>query len=702
MTLRVIAVCLSLASTLPAIADEMPAGHAGHDHLGRVAFANSCSAAVQEDFTRAVAMLHSFWYSAAEPAFRGVLAKDPACAIATWGIAAILMNNPLAGAGAGPREAERAQAALEQGRRIGAATQRERDYIEAVGAYYRDFTTQPESARQLHRAAAFAALAARYPDDDEAQIFAALYLAGTQSQSEQTFAAYRRAAAVLEPMFARYPDHPGVAHYLIHAYDAPPLAAEGQTAARRYAAIAPDAPHALHMPSHIFTRIGAWPDSVATNRRAYEAAILGGEPGEAYHASDYAVYADLQMAHDADAARDMANAFSVKAAGVPTQTIAYSAASMPARYALEREDWQAAAALPPPATGPAFTAAITWFARALGAARIGDVRAAELAIVELAAGKAALLAAGNAYWAREVDVQQRTATAWAALAQGRTAEALELMRAAADLEDANEKHIVTPGRVLPARELLGDMLLEAAQPAAALQEYQASQVREPHRFRGYSGAARAADAAGRSGVGGTALRPVAGTHGRRRQRPPGGCPRAGLRREVARRPNLRHLPPAPAAAGPATATALRGSAGPPRAASAMRPALLSSRPGSLQRVTGPAMRRNAVAPAAAPPADPSRPRAHRPAPPGSAPGRAMPRAAPAQGRAPPRSCRTHPPALPRTAPARRAKAAAARPGSPPPGTAPGSALPAPPRHPRSVPAPARPADHRPCCGAAPN
>ncbi len=496
MPLRMLAVCLSLACTIPATAHDLPVGNAGHDHLGKVAFANSCSGAVQEDFTRAVAMLHSFWYSAAEPAFRDVLAKDPACAVATWGIAAILMNNPLAGAGAGPREAERAQAALEQGRRIGAATPRERDYIEAVGAYYRDFTTQPEAARQLRRAEAFAALAARYPDDDEAQIFAALYLAGTQSQAEQTFAAYRKAASVLEPMFARYPDHPGVAHYLIHSYDAPPLAAEGQTAARRYAAIAPDAPHALHMPSHIFTRVGAWPESVATNRRAYQAAIQGGEPGEAYHASDYAVYADLQMAHDAEAASDMANAFRVKAAGVPTQPIAYSSAAMPARYALERGDWRGAAALAPPTAGPAFTAAITWFARALGAARTGDVDAARAATAELATRQAALAAEGNHYWAREVDVQQRAATAWTVFAEGRPAEALDLMRRAADLEDANEKHIVTPGRVLPARELLGDMLLEARQPAAALREYEASRAREPNRFRGYAGAARAAEAAG--------------------------------------------------------------------------------------------------------------------------------------------------------------------------------------------------------------
>ena len=498
MALRILAASLTLLLATPAMAQDGHAGHAGHerpDKLGKVAFANSCAAAVHEGLARAVAMLHSFWYSAAEPAFRDVLVQDPACGVATWGIAAILMNNPLAGVGAGPREAERAQAALEQGRRIGAGTQRERDYIEAVGAYYRDFATRPEQARQQSRAEAFTALAARYPDDDEAQIFSALYLAGTQSQAEQTFAAYRKAAAILEPMSVRYPDHPGVAHYLIHVYDAPPLAAEGQTAARRYAAIAPDAPHALHMPSHIFTRVGAWQESLATNRRAYQAAIHGGELGEAYHASDYAVYADLQMARDADAARDMANAFDIKVGAPPSFIVAYPSAAMPARYALERGDWQAAANLALPNAGPPYTEAITWYARALGAARTGDVAAAETATAEVAARQKALVEAGNAYWAREVAVQQRAATAWTVFARGQTDEALKLMRQAADLEDANEKHIVTPGRVLPARELLGDMLLEASQPMAALREYEVSQAREPNRFRGCYGAARAAEEA---------------------------------------------------------------------------------------------------------------------------------------------------------------------------------------------------------------
>ncbi|MFZ4406819.1 MAG: hypothetical protein ACOYOH_05745 [Paracraurococcus sp.] len=441
-------------------------------------------------------MLHSFWYSAAEETFQAVLARDPGCAVATWGIAAILMNNPLAGAGATPKGAEQAQAAIDQGRAIGAKTQRERDYIEAVAAYYQDFAVRPERERQASRSKAFEALAARYPEDDEAQIFSALYIAGTQSQADQTYGAYARSAAILAREAAKYPDHPGISHYLIHVYDAPPLAAQGLPSARRYSDLAPDAPHALHMPSHIFTRVGAWAESAATNERSFHSAMRGNEQPEAYHATDYAVYADLQLARDAAALGLMERAFTVKVPANAGQVVAYPTAAMPARYAMERGDWNAAAQLIPPAGGTPFTQALSWFAKAVGAARSGQPALAEQAAAELATRQRALTAAGNVYWAKEVEIQQRTAMAWIAFAGKNTAMGLRLMREAADLEDRNEKHIVTPGRILPARELLGDMLLEAGQPAAALDEYEASQQREPNRFRGYAGAARAAAMAG--------------------------------------------------------------------------------------------------------------------------------------------------------------------------------------------------------------
>jgi tetratricopeptide (TPR) repeat protein len=248
------------------------------------------------------------------------------------------------------------------------------------------------------------------------------------------------------------------------------------------------------MPSHIFTRVGAWEDSAATNARSYEVALKGGEFPEASHASDYAVYAYLQLARDAAARRAMEDAFKVEVKAAAA--VAYASAAMPARYAVERGDWRAAKELAPPTAKVPYTEAIIWFARALGAARTGDVAAAEQDAAELAAKHTALVDAGNVYWAKEVEVQQLAAGGWIAFAKGQKEEALKLMRDAADLEDRNEKHIVTPGRILPARELLGDMLMEAGQPALALKEYEASQQREPNRFRGTYGAARAAETAG--------------------------------------------------------------------------------------------------------------------------------------------------------------------------------------------------------------
>jgi predicted Zn-dependent protease len=484
---------VAAAAIAPAVAhDETEGGVV----VGKVEFANSCSPDVQPDLQRAIAMLHSFWYGAGEQAFRAVLAKDPGCVIADWGIASLLMQNPLAGVGSPPQWAARAQAALDEADRVGARTQRENDYIEAVGAYYKDFDQHTERERQAARAKAYEALAARYPDDDEAQIFSALYIAGTQSQADQNYTAYRRAQAILNEQFARHPDHPGVAHYLIHVYDAPPLARDGLPAAMCYADIAPAAAHALHMPSHIFTRVGAWEQSAATNTRSFEAALRNGEKSEAYHASDYLVYADLQLGRDAAAQAALQAVMQVTVSPPVPAATPYAKAAMPARIALERNDWRAAAALTPQPDGLPYTEALTYFARAIGAARSDDPAAAEQAAAELAARQKALAAANNTYWAGEVENQARIANAWAAFARHDTDRALALMRQAADQEDKIEKHIVSPGRLLPARELLADMLLEAGQPAAALAEYEASRTRDPNRFRGYDGAARAAEAAG--------------------------------------------------------------------------------------------------------------------------------------------------------------------------------------------------------------
>jgi tetratricopeptide (TPR) repeat protein len=466
------------------------------DKLGKVEFANSCSPAVQEKLQRGVAMLHSFYYSATQKAFEEVAAEDNSCAIAAWGYASIHMSNPLQGIGASPKSAELAQAAIDKGRKMGAKTQRERDYLEAVAAYYEDFANRPERARQLARAKAYEALATKYPDDDEAQIFYALYLAGTQTPSDQTYSAYLKAAAILEKQFTKHPDHPGVAHYLIHSYDAPPIAAQGLPAARRYAGIAPDAPHALHMPSHIFTRVGAWADSVTTNRRSADAARRSNDPDDALHALDYMTYAYLQLARDGDARKTLEEARTQTGINPARATAYYALAAMPARYVAERGAWRDAARLAPSSSNFPFTEAMTHFARALGAARSGDPAAAQTDIEKITALRDRLKAAKSAYWVNEVEVMALASGAWVALAQAKGDEALALMRQAADIEDRSEKNIVTPGRLLPARELLGDMLMELKRPAEALKEYEASQQREPNRYRGLYGAGQAAAQSG--------------------------------------------------------------------------------------------------------------------------------------------------------------------------------------------------------------
>jgi len=477
--------------------------------VGKVAFENSCSPQVQETLLRGVATLHSFFYSATEKAFEEVAAQDSNCVIAAWGFASILMSNPLAGTGASAKDAPRAQAAIDKGRKMQAKTERERDYLEAVAAYYEDFANRPERERQLARAKAYEALAAKYPKDDEAQIFYALYLAGTQLQSDQTYAAYLKAAAILEKQFVKYPEHPGVAHYLIHSYDAPPIAQQGVPAARRYAQIAPDAPHAQHMPSHIFTRLGLWQESIDSNlighRIAAEYAQKNYGPGgydqETVHTLDYLAYAYLQTAQDG-AAKGVVDEVAALRKGPPANLpIAYALAAIPARYALERRDWAEAAALAPvgaeiPWERFPWAAAMTHFTRALGAAHTGDLAAAKSELAMLQTFKDRLLEAKNEYWANQVEVQRLGAAAVLAEAEGDGTRALDLSREAAELEQSMDKHPATPGAVLPARELRGDLLLERKDAAAALQEYEASLRTDPNRFRSVLGTARAARLAG--------------------------------------------------------------------------------------------------------------------------------------------------------------------------------------------------------------
>jgi len=470
--------------------DDAP-GSKAPQKLGEVSFPTTCQAQSQPRFERAVALLHSFWFAEAEKAFRDVLAHDPGCAIATWGIASLRIGNTFAG-NATPGDAKAAQEAIDRGRAIGAKSERERGYIEAVAAYWNGFSERPHGARMKSLAEAFEALAARLPEDDEAQVFYAIYLTATQSPTDKTFATTLKAAAILEPQLVRHPEHPGVAHYLIHAYDYPPIAEKGLAAARRYSQIAPSAPHALHMPSHIFTRVGAWQDSAETNRRSADTARAERSPGDQLHALDYYVYANLQLGRDKQAGAAIEEANTVAGLNPAGLAIWYALAAMPARYAIERGHWKEAAQLEPRESRFAYTAAMTLYAKALGAARSGDAAAAEKSAQELGEIAKDLRATRNEYWANEVRVQYVSAQAWAAFAAGKRAEALDLMRASTELEDQSEKSAVSPGRLIPARELLGDMLLESGRPVEALAEYERSQVRDPNRLRALYGAGLAA------------------------------------------------------------------------------------------------------------------------------------------------------------------------------------------------------------------
>jgi tetratricopeptide (TPR) repeat protein len=492
--LRASLVCsLLLASVAPSWGHDDQIGKTV-EQLGKVSFANSCEAAVQPLLQRGVALLHSFWWQEGRQTFLKVLDQDPHCAIAAWGVATIDLGNPFA-TGPSPAQAQQAQEAIARGRSIGAKTERERLYVEAIAAYYDRFSERLHTVRMKSLADAFEALAARYPDDDETQIFYAIYLVATQDPADKSFARTLKAAGILEGQFARHPDHPGVAHYLIHSYDYPPIAEKGLSAARRYASIAASAPHALHMPSHIFTRVGAWEESIATNARSVAVSKAEKDADQQLHAMDYMVYADLQLARDGDARAVIA---AIGQTGAPTaaRTAPFAIAAMPARYALERGAWDEAAHVQSSESRIPYIRAMPVFARALGAARSGDATAAEKDVQELVQLVDALKESKDTYWATEIDVQYRAAAAWVDYAKGDRDKALTLMRDAADIEDKSEKSAVTPGRLVPARELLGDMLLESGDPSAALKEYEASLQRDPRRFRSLFGAGKAAAQAG--------------------------------------------------------------------------------------------------------------------------------------------------------------------------------------------------------------
>ena len=496
MTLRAscaIAVLGVLGLVSAVAAQEKP----GTDRLGKVHFSISCSPAVQEEFNRAVALLHSFWLDAAKQAFTSVAEKDPSCAIAHWGVAMTMYGNPFAWPPASKALAD-GWAVIQKAMGVGAKTQRERDYIAALEAFYKDSDTVDHRTRALAYLKGMEQLSLSYPEDREAAVFYALTLAATALPADKTYTQQLRAAEILEKIFAGQPDHPGVAHYLIHSYDYSPIAHRGLDAARRYSKIAPSAPHALHMPSHIFTRRGFWSDSIDSNRASAAAAR---NQFDQLHAMDYLAYAYLQGTQDIQAKRVWDEMRAIPKITFEHFVPAYALAAIPSRYTLERGRWAEAASLTlQPADFPwsrfPQSEAVLVFARGLGAARSGNVVAAGKEIDRLQTLGDALAQAKSAYWAEQVEIQRMVVAAWVARAEGKNEEALSLMRAAAAREDASDKHPVTPGPILPARELLGEMLLELNRPAEALKEFEASHQVEPNRFKGLYGAARAAELAG--------------------------------------------------------------------------------------------------------------------------------------------------------------------------------------------------------------
>ena len=483
-------------------ADTDPAkGGRNPEKLGRVLFKTSCSPEAQKQFERALAMQHSFFFPETVKAFSAIPETDASCAIAYWGIAISQRPNPLVG----PFDAatlKRGLDALEKGESIGAKTQRERDWLAALKEFYKDYDKVDQDTRTTNYANAMEALAKKYPNDVEAKVFWALAL--NETFDHKSMDPLVKAVQILEPLDRKYPDHPGITHYLIHSYDFAPIARRGVPFANKYAKIAPSAPHAVHMPSHIYSMVGMWEASIAANVRTvaisneYAAKNkLDGVYGAVPHSWDFMQYAYLQLGQDGKAKTLMEEVAGTKKIYASRFVTECGAAAVAARYMLERQDWKGAAALSMLDIIKAPQAqALTHFARAMGAARSDNVSAAQVDMDKLKELRAALEKAGQPYWAGQIEVQILGAQAWVAQAQGEKADALKFMRAAADLEDASEKHVAMENRLYPMRELLGDMLMAQGQDKEALREYETSLKNAPMRLRGLYGAAKAAEASG--------------------------------------------------------------------------------------------------------------------------------------------------------------------------------------------------------------
>lgn len=505
---------MTLLAFISALALVSPAQGHDHDHgpqLGKIAFESTCNDAAASLLRQSLGWLHSFEYADAERSFAQAAAADPACGIAHWGVA-MSQYHPL---WAPPTEAEieKGRAAVESSRKAGAESERERDYIEAIAVFYRDSEVLDHKTRALAYSQAMEALHKRYPADREAAVFYALSLvaAGTMDK-DPNYSKEREAGAILNRVLELEPDHPGVAHYLIHSFDYPALADLALPAARRYAGIAPASPHAQHMPSHIFVRLGLWDEAIKSNiaseaaSRAFARAQgLPDSSSERLHAMDYLAYGYLQTGQDKKAEQVYTDLKAINRADPPVFSVAYAATAIPARLALERRNWAEAASLELPENVRSLAPLETYkwaeahvhFARAVGAARSGNVKSARDAVSQLNAVEQAITVPAGTYdWRSQVSIERQIADAWLAHAEGRVEDSLRLMRAAADLDDSAEKHPVTPGAILPAREQLGELLLELGRPTEALVEFEASLKKAPRRLSGLYGAARAAKLAG--------------------------------------------------------------------------------------------------------------------------------------------------------------------------------------------------------------
>ena len=485
----------SIAISLIALAlFAQPALAQNDSKLGKVNFETSCKPEAQKLFNQAMLYQHSFWYRASQKAFEDAIKADPECGIAYWGVALSLLWNPHVPVT--PKNLVEGSAAIAKGKSVGAKTQRERDYIDALAVMYADHEKLDHRTRIVAYAKAMEQLAQKYPKDDEAVIHYALALNTSASPADKSYANQLKGAALLEPIFKRQPRHPGVAHYLIHLYDYPPIAEKGLDAARRYAKIAPAAAHAQHMPSHIFTRVGYWKDSIASNAESARVAKLDSSPHDQLHAMDYQVYGYLQLGQDTKA---KALIDEMETVGGFTENFIpapYARAISPARYAIERGDWKTAAQLQVRPNPLPHVQAITHFARALGAARSGDPAAAKADVAKLAELRDKSREAKDAYWSEQIDIQHQVASAWVLYAEGKYDDALKAMSAAADAEDKTEKHPVTPGVPKPARELYGVMLLDRGMAKEALVAFEATLKKEPNRLGAFVGAMQAAAKAG--------------------------------------------------------------------------------------------------------------------------------------------------------------------------------------------------------------